>query len=167
MRHFRLEYILLYLHRISVFTQNLGQTRGYRDGVGKRKVTVKYEVKKIYLVIYLCTIILSWLLFFIRLLNWFVPALQLLPDYILLHVTNFSLSLMVLVALGFAVLIFGGGMKAVTVIGLLIAAFNLGYELVFPILNIPDFADAVAGFLGIAIAYAFLLSLKRNGLMPK
>lgn len=65
---------------------------------------------------------------------------------------------MVLVALGFAVLIFGGGMKAVTVIGLLIAAFNLGYELVFPILNIPDFADAVAGFLGIAIAYAFLLS---------
>ncbi len=26
MRHFRLEYILLYLHRISVFTQNLGQT---------------------------------------------------------------------------------------------------------------------------------------------
>ena len=27
MRHFRLEYILLYLHRISVFTQNLGQTR--------------------------------------------------------------------------------------------------------------------------------------------
>lgn len=141
--------------------------RGYRDGVGKRKVTVKYEVKKIYLVIYLCTIILSWLLFFIRLLNWFVPALQLLPDYILLHVTNFSLSLMVLVALGFAVLIFGGGMKAVTVIGLLIAAFNLGYELVFPILNIPDFADAVAGFLGIAIAYAFLLSLKRNGLMPK
>ena len=112
-------------------------------------------------------IILSWLLFVIRLLNWFVPALQLLPDYILLHVTNFSLSLMVLVALGFAVLIFGGGMKAVTVIGLLIAAFNLGYELVFPILNIPDFADAVAGFLGIAIAYAFLLSLKRNGLMPK
>ena len=74
---------------------------------------------------------------------------------------------MVLVALGFAVLIFGGGMKAVTVIGLLIAAFNLGYELVFPILNIPDFADAVAGFLGIAIAHAFLLSLKRNGLMPK
>ena len=26
MRHFRLESILLYLHRISVFTQNLGQT---------------------------------------------------------------------------------------------------------------------------------------------
>lgn len=30
MRHFRLEYILLYLHRISVFTQNLGQTREIR-----------------------------------------------------------------------------------------------------------------------------------------
>ena len=27
MRHFRLESILLYLHRISVFTQNLGQTQ--------------------------------------------------------------------------------------------------------------------------------------------
>ena len=31
MRHFRLEYILLYLHRISVFTQNLGQTRQFRQ----------------------------------------------------------------------------------------------------------------------------------------
>ena len=30
MRHFRLEYILLYLHRISVFTQNLGQTHVFR-----------------------------------------------------------------------------------------------------------------------------------------
>lgn len=29
MRHFRLESILLYLHRISVFTQNLGQTHSY------------------------------------------------------------------------------------------------------------------------------------------
>ena len=29
MRHFRLESILLYLHRISVFTQNLGQTLTY------------------------------------------------------------------------------------------------------------------------------------------
>lgn len=142
-----------------------GSIRG--RGYLPRDVQLVIAICEIYLVIYLCTIILSWLLFFIRLLNWFVPALQLLPDYILLHVTNFSLSLMVLVALGFAVLIFGGGMKAVTVIGLLIAAFNLGYELVFPILNIPDFADAVAGFLGIAIAYAFLLSLKRNGLMPK
>ena len=29
MRHFRLESILLYLHRISVFTQNLGQTPNF------------------------------------------------------------------------------------------------------------------------------------------
>ena len=32
MRRFRLEYILLYLHRISVFTQNLGQTPGKTAG---------------------------------------------------------------------------------------------------------------------------------------
>ena len=31
MRHFRLEYISLYLHRISVFTQNLGQTPYYAE----------------------------------------------------------------------------------------------------------------------------------------
>ena len=35
MRHFRLEYILLYLHRISVFTQNLGQTRETPPNVAK------------------------------------------------------------------------------------------------------------------------------------
>lgn len=33
MRHFRLESILLYLHRISVFTQNLGQTHERRDSL--------------------------------------------------------------------------------------------------------------------------------------
>lgn len=130
-------------------------------------IAAKYEVKKKYLTVYLCAIIVSGLLFLIRLLNWLEPTIQLLPDCILLHITNFSLSLMVLMAFGFTVLIFGGGMKAITVIGLLIAAFNLGYELVFPILDVPDFADAVSGLSGVAIAYAFLRSLKRNGLTPK
>ena len=42
MRHFRLESILLYLHRISVFTQNLGQTRCgkyYADAEAKTEIT--------------------------------------------------------------------------------------------------------------------------------
>ena len=35
MHHFHLEYILLYLHRISVFTQNLGQTHFPKKNISK------------------------------------------------------------------------------------------------------------------------------------
>lgn len=131
------------------------------------KITAKYDVQKKYLVIYLCAFIGSGLLFLLRALDLLAPGLSPLPSFLLLHVTNFSLSLMVLSSFGFAALIFGGGIKTITAAGLSIAAINIAYELLFPILGTPDFPDAASGLIGAAAAYVFLLLLRKNGLTSK
>ena len=127
----------------------------------------KYEVKKKYLIIYLCIFIASSLLTVCRWLNSIYPNIILLPNAILLHITNFSLSLMLLLAFGFTVLVFGGIMKTITIAGLLIIAFNIVYEILFPIMNTPDIVDALSGTLGVVLAYIYLTRLKINGLIMK
>ncbi len=128
---------------------------------------VKYEIKKKYLILYLCILIASGLLFICRCINYMDPSIKLLPDFLILHITNFSLSLMALLAFGFSVLVFNGKMKAITIAGILIIALNLIYELILPMQNKPDVIDVVSGLTGVALAYAFLLSLKNNGLISK
>ena len=125
----------------------------------------KYEVKKHYVVIYLCIFFASFLLVACRWLNSFYPNIVLLPNAILLHITNFSLSLMLLLTFGFTVLVFGGKMKTIRIGGLLIIAFNIVYEIIFPILNTPDIVDALSGTLGVVLAYVYLTRLKMNGLI--
>ena len=128
---------------------------------------VRREVRKKYLLLYLLLFLASGLLFVFRLLNWVTPELKPLPDFLLVHITNPSLSFLVLLTFGFTVLVFGGGMKWIIAAALLIAAFNLTYELLFPITNTPDALDAIFGLIGTTLAYIFLLFFRKNGLVPK
>lgn len=127
----------------------------------------KYEVKKHYIAIYLCMVIACFLLMMLRWISHLSPNIVLLPNSILLHITNFSLSLLVLLCLGFAVLVFGGTIKSITIVGLLIIAFNFIYEIFLPVLNTPDIADALFGLLGVVLAYVYLIRLKAKGLIMK
>lgn len=127
----------------------------------------KYEVKKKYVIIYLCIFIVCFLLTVCRWLNSIYPNIVLLPNAIILHITNFSLSLMALLSFGFTVLVFGGKMKTITIAGLLIIALNIVYEILFPIMNTPDIVDALFGTLGVVLAYVYLTKLKINGLIIK
>ena len=127
----------------------------------------KYEVKKKYVIIYSCIFFACFLLALCRWLNSIYPNIVLLPNAILLHITNFSLSLMLLLTFGFTVLVFGGTMKTITITGLLIIAFNIVYEILFPIMNTPDIVDALFGTLGVVLAYVYLARLKVNGLIIK
>ena len=125
------------------------------------------EVKPKYLIWYLCLFLMACTLTFIRWLSYLHPGTKILPDFILLHITNFSLSLMLMLAFGFTVLVFGGKMIVVRLAGLLIIAFNLIYEVLFPILNTPDIVDALFGLCGVIIAFAFLYMLNKKGFMKK
>ena len=58
-------------------------------------------------------------------------------------------------------------MKSITIVGLLIIAFNFIYEIFLPILNTPDIADALFGLLGVVLAYVYLIRLKAKGLIMK
>jgi len=95
------------------------------------------------------------------------PNLAILPEIIDIHISNFSLSLMLLMCIGFTILISGGEMKIIRIISIVIVFINLIYEIFVPILNTPDFVDALAGIIGVVIAYLYLSSLNRNGLIDK
>ena len=48
-----------------------------------------------------------------------------------------------------------------------LSLLSLGYECFSPIRNTPDILDAVFGVIGVAIAYIFLILLRKNGLIAK
>ncbi|MCI6922947.1 MAG: hypothetical protein MR756_06225 [Oscillospiraceae bacterium] len=47
------------------------------------------------------------------------------------------------------------------------SVLNIVYECFLPILNTPDIPDAVFGVIGVAVAYVFLIMLRKNGLIAK
>ena len=125
----------------------------------------KKEVKKNYLILYLSICVVCLFFVICRWISTINPSLTILPEIIDIHVTNFSLSLMLSIFTGFTVLISGGKMKIIRIISIIIVFINLVYEVFVPILNTPDFVDALAGIIGVVISYLYLSRLKRNGLI--
>ena len=127
----------------------------------------KKEVKKNYLILYLSVCVVCLFFVICRWISTINPSLTILPEIIDIHVTNFSLSLMLSIFTGFTVLISGGKMKVIRIISIIIVFINLVYEVFVPILNTPDFVDALAGIIGVVISYLYLSRLNRNGLIDK
>ena len=132
-----------------------------------KKQMAKKEVKKNYLILYLSIFVVCLFFVICRWISTVNPNLAILPEIIDIHITNFSLSLMLLTCIGFTVLIAGGKMKIIRVFAIIIVFINLAYEVFVPILNTPDFVDALAGIIGVVISYLFLSRLNRNGLIDK
>ena len=125
----------------------------------------KKEVKKNYLILYLSICVVCLFFVICRWISTINPSLTILPEIIDIHVTNFSLSLMLSIFTGFTVLISGGKMKIIRIISIIIVFINLVYAVFVPILNTPDFVDALAGIIGVVISYLYLSRLNRNGLI--
>ena len=132
-----------------------------------KKQMAKKEVKKNYLILYLSICVVCLFFVICRWISTINPSLTILPEIIDIHVTNFSLSLMLSIFTGFTVLISGGKMKIIRIISIIIVFINLVYEVFVPILNTPDFVDALAGIIGVVISYLYLSRLNRNGLIDK
>ena len=136
----------------------------------------KYEYKKMYLAIYLCLIAVGAFSMMARWINNINPELKILPVFLLSHITNFALCMMVLLIFGFVFICFGGKLKIITIVTTVIALIGVVYECFLPFLNTPDIWDAVFGVTGwdavfgvtgAAVAYIYLVMLKRNGLVAK
>ena len=115
----------------------------------------KYEYKKMYLAIYLCLIAVGAFSMMARWINNINPELKILPVFLLSHITNFALCMMVLLIFGFVF------------ITTVIALIGVVYECFLPFLNTPDIWDAVFGVTGTTVAYIYLVMFKRNGLVAK
>ena len=127
----------------------------------------KFDFKKKYLIIYLCLIVFDAFLMLCRWLGHIVPNVRLLPDFLLDHITNFALCMLLLLIFGITVLSFGGKLRSITAAALIMSVLNIVYECFLPILNTPDIPDAVFGVIGVAVAYVFLIMLRKNGLISK
>ena len=127
----------------------------------------KFDFKKKYLIIYLCLIVFDAFLMLCRWLGHIVPNVRLLPDFLLDHITNFALCMLLLLIFGITVLSFGGKLRSITAAALIMSVLNIVYECFLPILNTPDIPDAVFGGIGVAVAYVFLIILRKNGLIAK
>ena len=127
----------------------------------------KFDFKKKYLIIYLCLIVFDAFLMLCRWLGHIVPNVRLLPDFLLDHITNFALCMLLLLIFGITVLSFGGKLRSITAAALIMSVLNIVYECFLPILNTPDIPDAVFGAIGVAVAYVFLIILRKNGLIAK
>ncbi len=130
-------------------------------------VVSKFDFKKKYLIIYLFLIAFDAFLMLCRWLEHIVPNVRLLPDFLLDHITNFALCMLLLLIFGITVLFFGGKFRDITAAALVMSVLNIGYECFIPIRNTPDILDAVFGVIGVAIAYVFLILLRKNGLIAK
>ena len=127
----------------------------------------KFDFKKKYLVIYLCLIVFDAFLMLCRWLEHIVPNVRLLPGFLLDHITNFALCMLLLLIFGMTVLSSGGKLRSITAAALVMSVLNIVYECFIPILNTPDILDAMFGVIGVAIAYVFLIMLRKNGLIAK
>jgi hypothetical protein len=127
----------------------------------------KFDFKKKYLIIYLCLIVFDAFLMLCRWLGHIVPNVRLLPDFLLDHITNFALCMLLLLIFGITVLSFGGKLRSITAAALIMSVLNIVYECFLPILNTPDIPDAVFGVIGVAVVYVFLIMLRKNGLIAK
>lgn len=127
----------------------------------------KFDFKKKYLIIYLCLIVFDAFLMLCRWLGHIVPNVRLLPDFLLDHITNFALCMLLLLIFGITVLSFGGKLRSITAAALIMSVLNIVYECFLPILNTPDIPDAVFGVIGVAVVYVFLIMLRKNGLISK
>lgn len=127
----------------------------------------KFDFKKKYLIIYLCLIVFDAFLMLCRWLGHIVPNVRLLPDFLLDHITNFALCMLLLLIFGITVLSFGGKLRSITAAALIMSVLNIVYECFLPILNTPDIPDAVFGVIGVAVAYVFMIIIRKNGLIAK
>ena len=90
-----------------------------------------------------------------------------LNNEISLHISNFSISYLLCLAIGFIWLLFGISLNKVLTFGLIVIAVNFLYELYLPLLNTPDIIDAYYGTVGSLLAGIVLILIKQKGLIPK
>lgn len=124
------------------------------------------SIKPPYLIAYIALIVFALILSLTRWVAYFNESIK-LPEFILAHITNFSLSLIIVLIIGFVALVFGGRMSLITAFCLVMIALNFICETMMSAMNTTDVVDALFGLCGVGIAYIFLFMLYKNGLYER
>jgi hypothetical protein len=113
---------------------------------------------------YLLLLLFSLMLFFGR--NFEIiriaPLVDEFPNFYN-HVSNFSLSFIIYITIGYVGLMANLTLRHIIVIGLTILLLNLVTEFLISFLNTPDTIDAIFGIVGVVLGFVFLFLANRYG----
>ena len=106
---------------------------------------------------------ICFILGIIRWLNIFNENIFVITKEINSHITNFTISLMICILIGYLVLCYKKKYSTTVKIGLIIIIMNLVYETILPFINTIDFIDAIYGIIGVIISLLYLYFINKNG----
>ena len=107
--------------------------------------------------------IICLILTVIRWVNIFNKNILVVNEIVNSHITNFTLSVMVCLIIGYLLLFAGKKYISNIIVGVLLVLANFIYEIFLPILNTTDIIDAVYGFVGVIISLIYLYFISRYG----
>lgn len=110
--------------------------------------------------------IFCFILVVIRWINIFNSYIFVINETINSHITNFTLSVLLCVLIGYLLQLFGKKYNSNIVVGMVIILSNFIYEIFLPILNTTDIVDAVYGFVGTVISLIYLYIISKYGFKP-
>ncbi len=82
------------------------------------------------------------------------------------HVSNFSISMLLLIVIGYIWVLLGVDTKYLLLLAFTVMVINIIYELFIPVLNTRDITDAWYGVAGCMAGGVYLLLVKQYGVKP-
>lgn len=107
--------------------------------------------------------IFCFILVVIRWINIFNSYIFVINETINSHITNFTLSVLLCVLIGYLLQLFGKKYNSNIIVGVVIILSNFIYEIFLPILNTTDIVDAVYGLVGTIISLIYLYIISKYG----
>ncbi len=107
--------------------------------------------------------IFCFILVVIRWINTFNSYIFVINETINSHITNFTLSVLLCVLIGYLLQLFGKKYNSNIIVGMVIILSNFIYEIFLPILNTTDIVDAVYGLVGTIISLIYLYIISKYG----
>ena len=124
----------------------------------------KFKPNKITNIVYYSLIFIVFLLAIIRWISAFNSDIVVINHEINSHISNFSLSLLFYLAVGFSWTLQGISFKKIVLLGIVCMIANILCETVMGFMNTPDLIDAVYGITGTIISFCFLWAARKWGL---
>lgn len=107
--------------------------------------------------------IFCFILVVIRWINIFNSYIFVINETINSHITNFTLSVLLCVLIGYLLQLFSKKYNSNIIVGMVIILSNFIYETFLPILNTTDIVDAVYGLVGTIISLIYLYIISKYG----
>ena len=107
--------------------------------------------------------IFCFILVVIRWINIFNSYIFVINETINSHITNFTLSVLLCVLIGYLLQLFGKKYNSNIIVGMVIILSNFIYEIFLQILNKTDIVDAVYGIVGNIISLIYLYIISKYG----